>query len=207
MERAFVVAKTFRAELETFANLFEEVLDYVEKDQRGAVADEHDANAEARKIIASASVDAAEVRREHEVTARGALTAQAVEVQKAVGEAYVEEWERAMVPLARKWAENWAKQATQTPSPGPGFGAPGRTGFNAERPSSGNGAGTGGRVSPGGVRPRYGPGGPTPGNGAGFGSARTRFEQEPGVEPQEWRDYEQTRPLRRLSQLRRRLLG
>ncbi len=187
---------------------YEEVLDYFEKDQRGAVADEHDANAEARKIIASASVDAAEVRREHEVKAREALTARAVEVQKAVGEAYVEEWEQAMVPLARKWAENWAKQATQTPSSGPGVGGPGRAGFGAGRPSSGNGAGTGGRFSPGGVRPGYGPGGSTPGNGngAGFGSARTRFEQEPGVEPQEWRDYEQTRPLRWLSQLRRRLL-
>ncbi|HEY3946188.1 MAG TPA: DUF4407 domain-containing protein [Solirubrobacteraceae bacterium] len=185
---------------------YEEVLDYVEKDQRGAVADEHDANAEARKIIASASVDAAEVRREHEVKARGTLTARAVEVQKAVGEAYVEEWERAMVPLARKWAENWAKQATQTPSPGPGFGGPGRAGFSAGRPPSGNGAGTVGGFPPVGARPGYGPGGPTLGNGnsSGFSSGRSRFEQEPGVEPQEWRHLEQTLPLRWWSRLRRR---
>jgi hypothetical protein len=186
-------------------SLYEEVLDYVEDDQRGAVADEHDANAEARKIIASASVSVAEVRRDLEVKAREELTTRAVEVQKAVAEAYVDEWERAMVPLAAQWAENWAKQATQTPNAEPGFGGAGtRAGFSSGRTPSGNGAGTGGRFPRVGARPGFGAGGPAPGNGNGNGPERTGFEQVPGVEPQEWRNFDRTMPWRLLSWLRRR---
>ncbi len=99
-------------------SLYEQVLNEVEDDAREAVADAHQANAEARKIIASAAVDAADARRQLEVEAREELTARAVEVQKKVAGLYIDEWERTMVPRATEWAEDWVARSTQPPHAG-----------------------------------------------------------------------------------------
>jgi Domain of unknown function (DUF4407) len=91
-------------------SLYEQVLDEVERDALAAAESKREANKRTYALQTATQIRASEVRRDFELGARAELTKKMVNTQKKAAEAYVDAWEAAVVPIAEKWANDWANE-------------------------------------------------------------------------------------------------
>jgi Domain of unknown function (DUF4407) len=91
-------------------SLYEQVQDEIEEEAVDAVQADRRANKQAHDLKAETIISAAETRKEFELNARNELTDKIVQAQKRAAEAYVDAWKATIVPLAEKWAKDWAQE-------------------------------------------------------------------------------------------------